>query len=437
MVYSFTAHIWSTNPRSPATWVGGELSSRVVVTGLGAITPVGNDVQSCWASLVAGRSGIDTIKAFDASAFPSRIAGEVHGFDPATVLGAKEARRMDRFVQLAVAATDEALRDAALPIRESNPERVGVLMGSGIGGIATLMEQSRVLDSRGPERVSPFLVPMMIIDMVAGQVAIHTGAKGPNFAVVSACATSAHCIGEAFEAIRRGDADVMIAGGSEAPILPIGLAGFTSMRALSTRNSEPQRASRPFDAERDGFVIAEGAAVLILESLEHALDRGARVYAEVRGYAATADAYHITAPSEGGEGAARAMALALRKAALAPEDVDYINAHGTSTPINDRLETMAIRHVFGPRAYDVAVSSTKSMTGHLLGAAGAVEAMVCVKAIFHSLIPPTINYETPDPECDLDYVPNTARETRVRVAMSNSLGFGGHNATLLFSEFER
>ncbi len=411
------------------------MAERVVVTGLGAVTPLGNDVESTWGGLIAGRSGIDTISAFDPSAFATRIAGEVRDFDPAAAVGPKEARRMDRFVQLAIGAAREALRDADLRIDATNAERVGVLMGSGIGGIITLMDQSRVLDSRGPDRVSPFLVPMMIVNMVAGVTAIHTGAKGPNFTVVSACATSAHCLGEAFEVIRRGDADAVIAGGSEAPILPIGLAGFTSMRALSTRNSEPQRASRPFDAERDGFVMAEGAAVLILESLSHAVNRRARIYAEFRGYGATGDAYHITAPAEGGEGAYRSMALALRKAGLAPEDIDYINAHGTSTPINDRLETMAIRQLFGPRAYDVAVSSTKSMTGHLLGAAGALEAMACVKAIAHSIVPPTINYENPDPECDLDYVPNEARRTRVRAAISNSLGFGGHNATLLFTEF--
>jgi len=414
-----------------------ELAERVVVTGLGAVTPVGNDVESSWAALVAGKSGVDTIRAFDASAFPTRIAAEVKGFDPAAAVGSKEARRMDRFVQLAVATALEAVRDAGLEIRGADAESVGVLMGSGIGGIATLMEQARVLDSRGPDRVSPFLVPMMIVDMVAGQVAIHTGAKGPNFSVVSACATSAHSIGEAYEVIKRGDAVAVIAGGSEAPIVPIGVAGFTAPRALSTRNDEPQRASRPFDAERDGFVMGEGAAVLILESLSHALERGARIYAEMRGYGATGDAYHITAPAEGGEGAMRAMAIALRKAGLAPEDIDYINAHGTSTPLNDKLETMAIRNLFGPRAYDVAVSSTKSMTGHLLGAAGAVEAMVCVKAILHSIIPPTINYEQPDPECDLDYVPNMAREKKVRAAMSNSLGFGGHNATLLFTAFEK
>jgi 3-oxoacyl-[acyl-carrier-protein] synthase II len=413
------------------------LAERVVVTGMGAISPLGGDVESTWSGLIAGRSGIGPIQAFDASTFSTQIAGEVKDFDPAAIVGPKEARRMDRFVQLGVAAAKQALRDAELEIGEANAEDVGVLMGSGIGGITTLIEQARVMDTRGPDRVSPLLVPMMIIDLVAGQTAIHTGAKGPNFSVVSACATSAHSIGEAFEVIRRGDAHAMIAGGSEAPLIPIGLAGFTSMRALSSRNSEPERASRPFDAERDGFVMAEGAAVLILESLSHALDRGARIYAEVKGYGATGDAYHITAPSEGGEGAYRAMRMALRKADLAPEEIDYINAHGTSTPLNDKLETMAIRQLFGPRAYDVAVSSTKSMTGHLLGAAGAMEAVACVKAICHSVIPPTINYENPDPECDLDYVPNEAREARVRAAMSNSLGFGGHNATLVFAEFTR
>ncbi len=408
-----------------------------MVTGLGAVTPLGNDVESSWAALVAGKSGADTIRAFDASAFSTQIAAEVKGFDPIAVVGAKEARRMDRFVQLAIAAAKEAIRDSGLQIDGSNAESVGVMMGSGIGGIATLIEQAKVLDTKGPDRVSPFLVPMMIVDMVAGQVSIHTGAKGPNFSVVSACSTSAHSVGEAYEVIKRGDASAIIAGGSEAPIVPIGLAGFTAPRTLSTRNDEPQRASRPFDAERDGFVMGEGAAVLILESLTHALERGARIYAEVKGYGATGDAYHITAPAEGGEGAVRSMAIALRKAGLAPEDIDYINAHGTSTPLNDKLETMAIRTLFGPRAYDVAISSTKSMTGHLLGAAGALEAMVCVKAIVHSIMPPTINYENPDPECDLDYVPNVARETKVRAAMSNSLGFGGHNATLLFTAFEK
>jgi 3-oxoacyl-[acyl-carrier-protein] synthase II len=413
-----------------------KLAERVVVTGLGAVTPLGNDVQSSWANMVAGKSGIDSIAAFDASAFSTRIAGEVKGFDPTVAMGAKDARRMDRFVQFAVVAAVEAIRDAGLTIDGSNAESVGVIMGSGIGGITTLMEQARTLESRGPDRVSPFLVPMMIVDMVAGQVAIHTGAKGPNFSVVTACATSSNCIGEAFETIRRGDATAIIAGGSEAPVVPIGLAGFASSRALSTRNDEPQRASRPFDAQRDGFVMAEGGAVLILESLTSAQARGARIYAEIKGYGSTGDAYHITQPAEGGEGASRAMSIALRKAGLAPEDIDYINAHGTSTPINDKYETMAIRNTFGPHAYKLAVSSTKSMTGHMLGAGGALEAIVCVKAISESIIPPTINYETPDPECDLDYVPNVARKARVQAAISNSLGFGGHNATLLFTAYE-
>lgn len=412
------------------------MTERVVVTGMGAVSPLGNDVESTWSALVAGRSGIDSIHAFDASSFSSHIAGEVKGFDPGSIVGPKEARRMDRFVQLGVAAALEAVKHASLKIDGSNAEDVGVLMGSGIGGITTLMEQSRVLEARGPDRISPLLVPMMIIDLVAGQTAIHIGAKGPNFSVVSACATSAHSIGEAFEVIRRGDAKAMIAGGSEAPLIPIGLAGFASMRALSTRNSEPQRASRPFDAQRDGFVMSEGSAALVLESLSSALDRGARIHAEVKGYGATADAYHITAPAEGGEGACRAMRIALKKAGMDPSEVDYINAHGTSTPLNDKLETLAIKQLFGARANDVAVSSTKSMTGHLLGAAGALEAVICVQAIAHSLIPPTINYENPDPECDLDYVPNEARRAEVRVAMSNSLGFGGHNATLVFSRYE-
>ena len=435
MVYSGVVCFFPHSPHNTKSKAGDKLVERVVVTGMGAISPLGNDVESTWKGLVAGKSGIAPICSFDTSSFTTRIAGEVKGFDGAAVFGSKEVRRMDRVVQLGVAAALEAVRDSDLRVDDGNAERVGVVMGSGIGGIHTLMEQSKVLESRGPDRVSPFLIPMMIIDLLPGQAAIHIGAKGPNYSVVSACATSAHCLGEAFEIIRRGDADVVVAGGSEAPILPIGVAGFASMRALSTRNDEPQRASRPFDAGRDGFVMAEGAACLIVESLPHALARGARIYAELVGYGATADAYHITAPAEGGEGASRAMALALKKAGLTPEDVDYINAHGTSTPMNDRLETMAIKGLFGPRAGEIAVSSTKSMTGHLLGAAGAMEAMVCVKTISDSVIPPTINHDESDPECDLDYVPNTARAARVRVALSNSLGFGGHNATLVFQEF--
>lgn len=410
---------------------------RVVVTGLGAITPLGNDVTSTWKGLVEGKSGVGPITAFDASELEVRIAAEVKDFRPGDHMDAKEARRMDRFIQFAVAAAKEAVRDAGLTITAENATSVGVNIGSGIGGIATLMEQARVLETKGPRRVSPFLVPMMIVDSAAGQVAMAVGAKGPNMAVVSACATGAHSVGEAMEIIRRGDAEVMLAGGSEAPITPIGVIAFIQAQALSNSNDEPEKASRPFDAKRNGFVAAEGAAVLVLESLEHALARGAKIYAEIVGYGATADAYHITAPPERGEGAARAMQMALRKAGLRPEDVDYINAHGTSTPLNDKAETEAIHDVFGAHAYKVAVSSTKSMTGHLLGAAGAVEAMVCVKAIQQGVIPPTINYEYPDPDCDLDYTPNVARRMPVNVALTNSLGFGGHNCTLIFRRFAR
>ena len=411
------------------------MQRRVVVTGLGAVTPLGNDMQSTWKGLVEGRSGIGPITAFDASDLEVRIAGEARDFRPTDHLEPKEARRMDRFTQMAVVAALEAARDAGLNIKGNNAETVGVAIGSGIGGLHTLVDQIKVLDQKGPRRVSPFLVPMMISNMAAGQVSIALGAKGPNIAVVSACATSAHSVGEAYEIIKRGDAEAMVAGGSEAPVLPIGIVAFSQAQTLSTRNDEPQRASRPFDAERDGFVAAEGGAVLILESLEHARARGARIYAEMVGYGATADAFHITAPPEGGEGAARSMRMALRKAEVAPEEVDYINAHGTSTPLNDKAETAAIKEVFGEHAYRLAISSTKSMTGHLLGAAGALEAMVCVKAITEGVIPPTINYEHPDPACDLDYTPNVARRQTVNVALSNSLGFGGHNSTLVFRRF--
>ncbi|MHB1413830.1 MAG: beta-ketoacyl-ACP synthase II [Chloroflexota bacterium] len=413
------------------------MQRRVVVTGLGAVTPLGNDVESTWASLVEGRSGIGPIAAFDASDLEARIAGEVKDFRATDYLEPKEARRMDRFTHFALAAAMQATKDANLNIRGNNAEAVGVAMGSGIGGLRTLVDQVKVLDQKGPRRISPFLVPMMIVNMGAGQVSIALGAKGPNLCVVSACATSAHSLGEAFEIIRRSDADVMIAGGSEAPIIPIGVVAFIQAQALSTgRNDEPERACRPFDADRDGFVIAEGGAAVVLESLEHARERGARIYAEMVGYGATADAYHITAPPERGEGAARAMRIALRKAGLEPEAVDYVNAHGTSTPLNDLAETQAMHDVFGEHAYKLAVSSTKSMTGHLLGAAGALEALVCVKAIEQGVIPPTINYEKPDPECDLDYTPNTARRMQVDVAMSNSLGFGGHNSCLVLRRFE-
>ncbi len=412
------------------------MQRRVVVTGLGAVSPLGNDVQSTWKGLVEGRSGIGPITAFDASGLEVRIAGEAKGFRPTDYLDVKEARRMDRFTQFAVVAALEAVRDAGLDIKGNNAEAVGVAIGSGIGGIQTIVDQVRVMEQKGPRRVSPFLVPMMIIDMAAGQVSIALGAKGPNVAVVSACATSAHSIGEAAEMIKRGDAEAMVAGGAEAPIIPIGIVAFIQAQALSTRNDEPQRASRPFDAERDGFVAAEGGAVLVLESLEHARARGARIYAELVGYGATGDAYHITAPPEGGEGAARAMRMALRKAGLAPHEVDYINAHGTSTPLNDRAETLAIKEVFGEHAHQLVVSSTKSMTGHLLGAAGALEAIACVKTIQEGVIPPTINYENPDPDCDLDYAANAARRAKVDVALSNSLGFGGHNCTLVFRRYE-
>src|SRR5947209_16469799 len=407
---------------------------RVVVTGMGAVTPVGLDVASTWDAVVHGRSGIALVQRFETSDLDVKIGGEVKNFDPTTYMDRKEARRMDRFLHLGIVAAQEAMRDSALKIDADNAEQVGVLVGSGIGGIQTIVDAAVVLHTRGPDRVSPFVVPMMLPDMLSGLIAIQTGAKGPNFGVSSACATAGHALGEAAEIIRRGDAEVVIAGGSEAPVTRIGLASFASMRALSRRNHEPERASRPFDAERDGFVLAEAAGILVLESLEHAARRDAHIYAEITGYGATADAYHITAPSEGGEGAARAMRAALRRAGLQPADIDYINAHGTSTPHNDRTESQAIRTVFGDQAPPV--SSTKSMTGHLIGASGAVEAIICIKTILEGCLPPTINYEHPDPDCDLDYVPNVARPKGVNAALSNSLGFGGHNTTLIVSRFE-
>jgi 3-oxoacyl-[acyl-carrier-protein] synthase II len=406
---------------------------RVVVTGMGALTPVGLDVGSTWDGLVHGRSGIACVEKFETSDLDVRIAGEVKGFDPAQFLDRKEARRMDRFLQLGLVAAQEAVRDAELKITADNSERVAVLVGSGIGGIGTIVDAAITLHSRGPDRVGPFVVPMMLPDMLAGMIAIQTGAKGANFAVASACATAGHAIGEAAELIKRDEADVVIAGAAEAPVTRIGLAAFDSMRALSRRNNEPQRASRPFDAERDGFVLAEAAGVLVLEGLDHAERRDARIYAEISGYAATADAYHITAPSEGGEGAARAMRRAIERAGLQLGDIGYINAHGTSTPHNDRTESQAIKSVFGEKAPPI--SSTKSMTGHLIGASGAVEAIVCIKTILEGCLPPTINYENPDPDCDLDYVPNVARSARIDAALSNSLGFGGHNTALVVSRF--
>ena len=409
---------------------------RVVVTGMGALTPLGNDVPSYWDGLVAGRSGIDRIASFDPARLDSKIAGEVRGFDAETVMPKKEIRRNDRYVHFAWAASAEALRDAGIenPITDEGlAERTGVIIGSGIGGINTMIRDIIEAHDLGVERIGPFLVTALIPDMGAGYVAIYANARGPNYATVSACSSSNHAIGEALSIIRRGDADVMIAGGAEAGIGEIPVAAFAAMRALSTkRNDEPQRASRPFDADRDGFVMADGAGVLVLEALEHAVARGARIHGEVVGYAATDDASHITLPAPGGRGAAGSMRLALADAGLTVADIDYINAHGTSTGPNDRSETAAIKTVFGERAYVVPVSSTKSMTGHLLGAGGGIEAVACILAIANGIIPPTINYEFPDPECDLDYVPNAARHVPVRTAMSNSFGFGGHNATLIF-----
>lgn len=411
-------------------------SRRVVVTGMGALTPVGLDVASTWDGIIHGRSGIAKVERFETDDLDVKIAGEVKGFDPLTFLDKKEARRMDRFLQLGLVAAQEAVRDAELTINAENAERVGVLVGSGIGGIGTIVEAAITLHTRGPDRVGPFVVPMMLPDMLAGMIAIQTGAKGVNFAVASACATAGHALGEGAEMIKRGEADVILAGASEAPVTRIGLAAFDSMHALSTRNDDPQKASRPFDADRDGFVLAEAAGILILESLEHATRRGAHIYAEITGYGATADAYHITAPSEGGEGAARAMRRAIESAGLRPADIGYINAHGTSTPHNDRTETQAIKAVFGSGNQVPPISSTKSMTGHLIGASGAVEAIICIKTILEGCLPPTINQEHPDPECDLDYVPNIARPKRIDTALSNSLGFGGHNTALVVSRFD-
>lgn len=409
---------------------------RVVVTGMGAITPLGLDVPSFWEGLKHGRNGVTTITSFDPTGQPVRFAAEVKGFSAENYMERKEARRMDRFTQFAVAATKEALASSGLQITDENRARIGTLIASGIGGLQTLEEQHKVFLERGPDRVSPLLIPMMIANMASGQVAIQFGLQGPCTTVVTACAAGTNAIGDAWEIIRRGDADVMIAGGTEAAITALALASFANARALSTRNDDPEHASRPFDAERDGFVMGEGAGVLVLEELEHALQRGAPILAEITGYAMTADAYHITAPDPEGDGAKRVMELAMRKAGVAPDEVDYINAHGTSTPANDRLETLAIKRAFGEHAYRLAVSSTKSMTGHLLGAAGAVEAIATVLAIQHQIAPPTINYQVPDPECDLDYVPNVARPMKIGIALSNSFGFGGHNATLVFKRWE-
>ncbi len=409
---------------------------RVVVTGMGAITPLGNDVATFWEGLLAGRSGIDRISLFDPANVPSKVGGEIRGFDAEAVMPKKEIRRNDRFVHYAWAATVEALRDAGIehPIPdEREAQRTGAIIGTGIGGINTMIRDIIEAHTEGVDRIGPFLVTAMIADMAPGFVAIYANARGPNFSTISACASSNHALGEALSTIRRGHADVMIAGGAEAGIGEIPVAAFCAMRALSTRrNDQPQKASRPFDAERDGFVMADGAGIVVLEELEHARARGVRIHAELVGYAATDDASHITLPAPGGRGAMESMRLALADAGLGLENVDYINAHGTSTPPNDRSETAAIKSLFGDRAHEVPVSSTKSMTGHMLGAAGGVEAIASILAIEHGCLPPTINLEHPDPECDLDYVPNQARRQQTDVAMSNSVGFGGHNATLVF-----
>jgi len=398
---------------------------------------LGNDVATTWHNIAAGKSGVQEITHFDTREFKVRIAAQVKGFDAAALFGPKEARRMDRYSQLALATALQAVEHAGLAISDENRDRIGAVIGSGIGGLGTMFEQFLVFTERGPSRVSPFLVPMMIPDTGGAMIALHLGLRGPNMAVVTACATGTNALGEAAEIIRRGHADVMLAGGSEGCIIPIAVAGIAAMGALSTRNDEPERASRPFDLNRDGFVMGEGSAVLVLEALEHALSRQAPILAEISGYGFTNDAFHITAPAEDGAGAVRCMRMALEDAGLLPGDIDYINAHGTSTPLNDKSETAAIKTVFAEQAYSIPVSSTKSMTGHLLGATGAMEALFCVKVLQDEILPPTINYETPDPECDLDYVPNQTRPLKAQRVMSNSFGFGGHNATLVISGFEK
>lgn len=408
---------------------------RVVFTGMGMLTPLGQDTPTTWANLLAGKSGIDYIKLFDATPHETKIAGEVKGFDPLKYIPRKDAHRMDRFAQLAVAASHEAIKSSGLQISSANDDNIGVVIGSGIGGLTTLYEQTKILVEKGPGRVSPFLAPMMISDIAAAQVSISLGVKGPNFCTTSACSSGSDAIGAAFELIRLGDVDIMICGGAEAIINPIGVSAFNALKALSTRNDAPQQACRPFDAQRDGFIISEGATVLILESLEHARSRGAKIMGEIIGYGATSDAFHVTQPLENGEGAAKAMKVAIKKAGIANTEIEYINAHGTSTPLNDRMETRAIKSVFGDYAKKVPISSTKSMLGHMIGAAGAVEAAICLLTIRDGIIPPTINYTYPDPDCDLDYVPNTARKAKVRTALSNSFGFGGHNSVLIVREY--
>ncbi|MFD7521464.1 MULTISPECIES: beta-ketoacyl-ACP synthase II [Paenibacillus] len=409
--------------------------NRVVITGLGVMSSLGQEVNTFWGNLLAGKSGVSAIESFDVSEYPTRIAASVKDFNPEDYIDKREARKMDRFVQFAVAASINALKSSGLNIQEdTDPERVGVYVGSGIGGLSTWEEQHKILLEKGPKRVSPFFIPMMIANMASGQISMITGAKGPNSTAVTACATGTHSIGDSFKLIQRGDADVMICGGAEATISPTGVAGFCALRAMSTRNDEPEKASRPFDTGRDGFVMGEGAGILVLESLEHAQKRGAHIYAEVIGYGMSGDAHHMTEPDP--DGAARCMVKAIKDAGIAPEDIDYINAHGTSTPVGDKSETSAIKKALGEHAYKVAVSSTKSMTGHLLGAAGGVEAVICGLTLENGIIPPTINLDDQDPECDLDYVPNVPRKSDVQVAMSNSFGFGGHNATIILKKYQ-
>jgi 3-oxoacyl-[acyl-carrier-protein] synthase II len=410
---------------------------RVVITGLGIISPLGNDISNFWQALREGKSGIGPTTSFDVSTYDSRIAGEVKGFDHKLYgMSVKDVRRMEKFVQYAVACAHQAIADSGLDLEKEDRNRAGVLVGSGIGGLYTIEEEHKILLEKGVARVSPFLIPMLIVNEAAGHVAINFGLKGPNSCVATACASGSHAIGDAFRILERGDADIMICGGTESCIVPMGVGGFCALKALSTRNNEPQKASRPFDLERDGFVMAEGAGIVVMESLEHAKKRNAKIMAEIVGYGMSCDAYHITAPDPEGDGAARAMKQALTDAQLNPEDINYINAHGTSTKLNDKLETLAIKKALGAHAFKVMISSTKSMTGHLLGAAGGLEFIVCCLAIRDNLVPPTINYEHPDPDCDLDYVPNTARNTKVDVCLSNSLGFGGHNATLVVKRFK-
>jgi 3-oxoacyl-[acyl-carrier-protein] synthase II len=413
------------------------MSRRVVVTGMGLLSALGNDLKTSWESLLQGRSGVRRITKFDPSEFPTQIAGEVEGFEPEKYgIEKKEIRRQDLFTQYAVAATQMAVEDSGIDLASENLDRVGVIIGSGIGGIYTHEVQTSKFLEGGPSKISPFYIPMMIPDIASGIVSMRYGARGPNYCTVSACASSAHAIGDAFRLIKHGDAEVIIAGGTEAAVTPMSIGGFAAMKAMSTRNDEPERASRPFDAERDGFVLGEGSGMVILEELDHALARGARIYAEVVGVGMSADAYHITAPAPGGQGAAHAMKRAMDEAGLAAEDVDYVNAHGTSTPFNDKFETQAIKTVFGEDARRLMVGSTKSMTGHTLGAAGGVEFVITSMAVAESRVPPTINYENPDPECDLDYVPNVMREATVRAALTNSFGFGGHNAVLAIKRYE-